>query len=145
VKTFKCLGCHRQRPANPKVKNQKYCGRPECQQARKRAWQRQKMFIDPDYKENQRHAQKQWQENNPDYWNEYRKRHQNPRPSATVHQDAKMDTFPPHSNLISGRYKIIPDGPSNVKMDAIQAIIIPLSTSCLDAKKDPIANSNDST
>jgi len=56
-----------------------------------------------------------------------------------------MDTFPPHSNLIPGRYKIIPDGPSNVKMDAIQAIIIPLSTSCLDANKDPIANSNDSS
>ena len=62
MKTFRCNHCHRCLPADPRVKDQQYCSRADCQLARKRAWQRKKMAVDPDYVENQYLAQKKWQE-----------------------------------------------------------------------------------
>lgn len=32
------------------MKNQRYCGARDCQQARKNAWQREKQQTDPDYR-----------------------------------------------------------------------------------------------
>ena len=60
---------------NPRIKNQKYCNRKDCQRVRKRLWQRRKMKNDPDYKRNQKDSQKNWREKNPDYWKNYRSRH----------------------------------------------------------------------
>ncbi len=34
---------------NPRIKNQQYCNRKDCQRVRKRLWQRRKMKSDPDY------------------------------------------------------------------------------------------------
>ena len=101
MKTFKCRGGHRERPANPKVKEQNYCGRADCQRARRREWQRKKMATDPDYRENQRNSQKQWQEKNPDYWRDYRKNRQDPLLAAPSPQLAKMDTLLPNFHIIS--------------------------------------------
>ena len=101
MKTFKCRSCHRERPANPKVKEQNYCGRADCQRARRREWQRKKMATDLDYRENQRNSQKQWQEKNPDYWRDYRKNRQDPLLAAPSPQLAKMDTLLPNFHIIS--------------------------------------------
>lgn len=43
---------------NPRLKDQRYCARRECQRVRRRLWQRQKMATDADYQQNQRAAQK---------------------------------------------------------------------------------------
>jgi len=69
-----CPNCRHRFTPSPRVKNQKYCGRPECQKARKRKWQRRKRKTDPDYKENQAKAQKAWQGRRPHYPREYRLR-----------------------------------------------------------------------
>jgi len=58
------------RPQNP---SQSYCSKPACQQARKTCWERDKRRHDPDYKSNQRDAQKRWQEKRPSYWKQWRK------------------------------------------------------------------------
>ena len=101
MKTFKCRGCHRELPASPKVKEQNYCGRAECQRARRREWQRKKMATDPDYRENQRNSQRQWQEKNPDYWRNYRKNRQDSLLAAPLPQLAKMDASLPNFHIIS--------------------------------------------
>jgi len=58
----------------PRNREQNYCTAPECQKARKAAWQRNKMHTDPDYKADQKLSQKKWLLANPGYWKEYRKR-----------------------------------------------------------------------
>lgn len=40
--------CQRLFVPNPRVKNQRYCNRKNCQRVRKRLWQREKMAGDPD-------------------------------------------------------------------------------------------------
>lgn len=136
--TLKCLCCRRQVPANPRLKKQNYCGRPDCQRARKKAWQRKKMATDTDYQENQRNAQKQWQEHNPDYWQKYRRNRHKPPPAAPVPQRVKMDTLSRNSHLISGEYLISPSPQSSVKMDTLWVKISPVSESYPSAKKDSI-------
>ena len=136
--TLKCLCCRRQIPANPRLKNQNYCGRPDCQRARRQAWQRKKMATDPAYQENQHRAQKQWQENNPDYWQKYRRNRQKPPPAAPVPQRVKMDTLSRNFHLISGEYLIYPAPQSSVKMDALLVKTSPVSRGWPSAKKDSI-------
>jgi len=85
------------------------------------------MDTDPDYLENQRDAQKQWQEHNPDYWQNYRRKRQKPPPAAPVAQRVKMDTLSRNSHLISGEYFIYPAPQSSIKMDTIRVKIIPVS------------------
>jgi hypothetical protein len=50
------------------------CGK-KCRRLRRRNWQRDKLLLDPDYRANQAAAQKQWLQDHPDYWREYRERH----------------------------------------------------------------------
>ena len=45
----RCAHCRQVFVPNPRVKNQKYCGRQICQNARKAKWQRQKMALDSGY------------------------------------------------------------------------------------------------
>ncbi|WP_112172100.1 hypothetical protein [Paraburkholderia unamae] len=56
--------------------SQRYCSKRDCQRERKARWQKQKIKSDPDYRENQRHAQARWSESHPDYWRTYRDTHQ---------------------------------------------------------------------
>jgi len=63
-------------PANPRVKNQKYCNRKACQRVRKNKWKQSKITSDQDYKNDQRNYHKQWIEQHPGYYRNYRK--QNP-------------------------------------------------------------------
>jgi len=70
----KCLCCKRGFIPHPAVRHQRYCSDPECQRARKRKWQKEKLATDSDYRANQAEAQRQWRSRNKDYWKQYRKK-----------------------------------------------------------------------
>ena len=85
-------------------RGQNYCKKPECQKARKAAWQRNKMHTDPDYKADQKLSQKKWTLANPGYWKEYREKNpekaqrnrmlqitRNRRRARSQNQDEKTD------------------------------------------------------
>jgi hypothetical protein len=120
---------------NPRAKNQQYCGRKECQRARKRAWQKKKMATDPDYRANQRECNKAWRDRNPDYWRNYRKTHlqyvernrllQKARRRRRV---AKMDASASDSLVRTGTYWLIPEG-GVAKMDALarKVVLVPIT------------------
>ena len=130
---FRCACCRRILPRNPRVKNQQYCGAADCQRARKRKWQREKMDTDPDYRANQRESQRSWQQRNPDYWLWYRCKNTNYRRRNRVLQRgrdnlAKMDTLNRIFNDTTTTYLISPEPGNRVKMDALEVKIIPVST-----------------
>jgi hypothetical protein len=68
-----CVHCAQR--FTPRNRLQSYCSRPECQRARKAAWQRIKLKSDPDLKTAKKLSQQKWAANNPGYWKNYRKRH----------------------------------------------------------------------
>ena len=130
--------CRRNFLPNPRVKNQRYCNRKDCQRVRKTLWQREKMANDPDYKATQQDCRKRWLKQNPDYWREYRIRN----PQYTEHNRllqkkrdrkrrlgnlAKMDALERVSHLESGTYYLMPEGVDLAKMDALnhRFILIP--------------------
>lgn len=140
--TFRCACCRQILPRNPKVKNQRYCGDKDCQRARKRKWQREKLEADPDYRANKRESQRVWQRKNPDYWQKYRQRNpasvernrqlQGIRDGAkrrVVPRDdlAKMDTLTPFFNDASAIYYISSSVGGLAKMDALPVKIIQIT------------------
>jgi hypothetical protein len=133
----RCRHCQSFFLPNPRIKNQRYCSRPACQQARKTSWQRNKMRHDPDYQADHRDAQKSWIKHHPDYWKNYRTQHpayvqtnrrkQKKRDRKRRWKNlAKMDALRPFSFIKSGTYFIAPD---LAKMDALaqKIFIIPAS------------------
>ena len=74
--TRHCAGCSRTFEPRPQVPDQAYCSSPECQRARKRQWQKDKLRSDPDYQANQRAAQRAWSARNGDYWRGWRQAQQ---------------------------------------------------------------------
>jgi len=52
----RCQHCQAPLPMSLRNPSQRFCGKKECQKARKRHWQRDKMRSDPDYGLNQRQA-----------------------------------------------------------------------------------------
>ena len=132
-----CRHCQSVFLPNSRIKNQQYCSRPECQQARKTHWQREKVRQDPDYQADHRDAQKNWLKHHPDYWKNYRAQHPsyvqtNKRKQKKRDQKrrwkhlAKMDALIPFSFIKSGTYFIAPD---LAKMDGLaqKIFIIPAS------------------
>ena len=136
-----CAHCGRDFLPNPRVKNQRYCNRPECQRLRKALWQRQKLATDPDYQANQRDAGKTGGKRHPDYWQKYRQRHPwgpatqsasaaRPKlkrpPSRRVNMDviANMDALTPCFSYKPGPYYLVPP---IANMDALpsKVFIIP--------------------
>ena len=78
AKTFLCKNCGKRKPANPRLKgNQNYCGAPECQQARKSLWQKNKMERDSDYHDRQTGCVERWRQQRPldKYQSQYRETH----------------------------------------------------------------------
>jgi hypothetical protein len=69
-----CSHCGDLFKPSPRHKNQIFCMKPECRRARKTAWQSHKMKTDPEYRLNQKASQRQWTENHPGYWREYRRK-----------------------------------------------------------------------
>jgi len=69
-----CRHCGKSFEPFRSVSHQAYCSSRDCQKARKRNWQKQKLEQDPDYSYNQKSSQKGWRERHPDYMREYRLR-----------------------------------------------------------------------
>ena len=68
--------CHCQTLFTPAVNHphQKCCGKKKCVLAGRAKLQKKKMDEVPLYRENQKDANKNWLEKNPDYWKKYRKK-----------------------------------------------------------------------
>ena len=94
-----------------------FCSAAACQRERRRRSQAAKRQSDPDYRENQKRAQKAWAERHPDYWRAYRDQHPEyvarkrarhreraPAPAAV----AKMDASKAEILLRSGTYRVSP-------------------------------------
>lgn len=64
----RCVCCGQPFEPRPQVPDQAFCSAPDCQRARKRQWQRDKLQSDPDYRSNQHAAQRAWTQRNQDYW-----------------------------------------------------------------------------
>jgi len=148
MRTFTCRSCRRTVPADPRVKNQQYCGRSACQRVRRRRWQRTKMATDPDYRDNQLRAQQDWRARNPDYWRQRRQAARADPPPGTPHSShsssdrqssRKMDTLQENFYLPAGSYVITPIGTAGRKMDPLRVEILPLSRRYESRKKDSIA------
>jgi hypothetical protein len=109
----------RPRPQNP---TQTYCSQPACQRARKRDWQRAKRASDPDYRANDRAAQRAWAQAHPQYWRDWRERHpdsvarnrraqgaRNARRRAAADEAiAKEDAWTCESLVPAGTYRLEP-------------------------------------
>ena len=144
-----CVCCGRPFVFNPRVKNQRYCNYKDCQRARKRKWQKEKLATDPDYKANQRACQAEWHRQHPGYYKKYRQDH--PRycqrnttmqicRNAKLRIIAKMDASESASVNKPGAFYLLP---LIAKMDATaqKVIIIPVGydPNKLIAKEDSIA------
>ena len=107
----------------PQVPKQKFCSKKECQQARKREWNKKKLASDPEYREARDGAQQRWKNKNPNYWQDYRARHseytrknreqqnirnQKRRQNPPVAKIVKTDESIPINKVLTGRYKIAP-------------------------------------
>ncbi|WP_072619070.1 MULTISPECIES: hypothetical protein [Pandoraea] len=57
------------------VPRQRYCSSKACQRARRRDWQKSRLRIDADYRDNQARAQARWRAGHASYWREYRASH----------------------------------------------------------------------
>lgn len=107
--TKRCACCGQPFEPRPQVPDQAFCSSPDCQRARKRQWQRDKLKSDPDYRSNQQDAQRAWTQRNQDYWRTRREISIGQRdptmpgpPEARQTTFAKMDV----STLPSGIYRI---------------------------------------
>ena len=135
-----CKACRqpfRPRPQNP---DQCFCSADACQCERRRRWQAAKRQSDPDYRENQKRAQKTWAERHPDYWRAYRDRHPEYVARNRARQReralgrsgvAKMDASKAGISLPSGTYRLSPvTDASFAKMDAWMVEITVISAAC---------------
>ncbi|MEN6439983.1 MAG: hypothetical protein ABFD97_15510 [Syntrophobacter sp.] len=129
MQKVRCAHCGSRFVPNPRIKNQRYCGKLQCQRARKTSWQRQKLAADPDYQANKRDSQRAWMSRNLTYWQSWRARHpsyvernrmgQENRGSRYKNRVAKMDALKQFSVIKTGSYYILPDSDELVaKMDA---------------------------
>ncbi len=147
--TISCAHCGHLFTPNPRVKNQRYCGKKPCQRARKRKWQKEKLATDPDYKANQRACQIDWHRQHPGYYRKYRQG--NPRycqrntllqscRNAKARVIAKMDALEPAPVNKPGAFYLLP---LIAKMDASaqKVLIIPMGydPQSVIAKEDSIA------
>ena len=144
-----CAHCRRLFAPNHRVKNQRYCGQKECQRARKRKWQKEKLATDPDYKANQRDCQAEWHRHHPGYYKKYRQDHPRYCQRNTVLQTcrnakrlmiAKMDALESAPINKPGAFYLLP---LIAKMDASaqKVLIVPMDYDPLEriAKEDSIA------
>lgn len=128
-----CVYCDSPLPSGKRNPKQRYCGRLECQRARKRLWQKAKLQNDPCYKDNQKRANKDWQKNNSAYWQGYRSKNNQyvernrvrsrermrlrRQIVLAVQKFAKMDALLLDEQRLSGHYALLPIGDMFAKMD----------------------------
>ncbi len=143
--TKRCACCGQTFLPRPQAPNQTYCSLSECQRARKRQWHHNKLQSDPDYRGNQRDAQRAWLERHPDYWRNYRDAHpeyaernrdrQRADQSGNTHSLAKMDVCWTPS-LPPGLYRITPTRRTDASNS--KALVVEITPVCVDCpcKKD---------
>lgn len=138
-----CVCCKKGITPHPAVPDQRYCGKLECQRARKRKWQKDKLAKDSDYRQDQAAAQQEWCSRNKDYWKEYRKRNPAYTEQNRIRQRernckrrtrsviAKMDEQKAENAIPSGCYLLspVPDG-KVAKMDELIVEISVVSMGC---------------
>jgi len=135
-----CKACRQPFRPRPQHPDQCFCPAAACQRERRRRWQAAKRQSDPDYRENQKHAQKAWAERNPDYWRTYREQHPEYVARNRARQReralgragvAKMDASKAEIALPSGTYRLSPViDASLAKMDAWMVEITVISAAC---------------
>ena len=138
-----CLYCQKRFIPHPAVRDQQYCSNRECQKARKRKWQKEKLARDSDYRDNQAKAQRQWRSRNKDYWKRYREKHPVYRERNRMAQKernrrrlsgaeiAKMDEQKGKTLIPSGRYRLVPFCDQGIaKMDALIVELGVISGDC---------------
>jgi hypothetical protein len=123
---FQCKHCRKRTKKNPRIKEgQHYCGSEACQQARKNAWEREKINRDGLYRTRLRASKKQWRKQprgylyqrkyrvtHPDYVQSNRgkqlKRNQKRKILLTGEQIVKTDALRSEKPIPSGLYTLIP-------------------------------------
>lgn len=140
-----CAGCGQAFQPRPQAPNQTYCSAQACQRMRKRQWQQSKLQSDPDYRGNQRDAQRAWHESHPDYWRQYRNAHQEYAERGRGRQQCglfsntdgvKMDAWNPSLVLTPGLYMIAPARGRGVSVNG--TLLVEITPVCPDCpcKKD---------
>lgn len=71
----RCAACRKLFHPRPQSPGQTFCSAAPCQRERKRRWQKARRVTDPDYRENDVQANRQWRRRHPDYWRAYRRKH----------------------------------------------------------------------
>lgn len=133
-----CKACRRMFTPSPRRPDQKYCSQKQCQKARRRDWQREKLKTDKRYRQAQQAAKDAWRARNPRYWANYRQGHpeyvqrnrEQQRARNARRRIAKMDESEPQSFFESGAYRIIPVQGKFANMDEILVIIQKVSAGC---------------
>lgn len=142
----RCLACRKVFTVRAQTPEQRYCSAPACQRERRRRWQREKRRSDPDYRENQRQAQRRWAARHRGYWRAYRAehpeytaanraqqlerdRHRREREAGPVARSglAKSDASSADSRALSGTYRLVPVTRGLAKMDVWTVELHPLS------------------
>jgi hypothetical protein len=134
IDVVSCAHCGHLFNSDPRVKNQRYCGEKNCQRARKRRWQKEKLATDPDYKSNQLACQIEWHRQHPGYYKKYRQDHPRYCQRNTILQTcrnaklrviAKMDALEAATINKAGAFYLLP---LIAKMDASaqKVLIVPI-------------------
>lgn len=132
----RCGGIFHPRPQAP---NQSLCSGRNCQRARKQLWQQARLRDDPDYRENQRAAQRNWQARNPGYWREYRARRARQSEQAGA---AKMDVSFVHPEVLYRIRKSEVSGPRTGDLWVIEAVSAdPKALRKMDASREDLIDS----
>ena len=123
----RCAACRKLFPPRPQSPGQTFCSAAPCQRERKRRWQKARRAADPDYRDNDTQASRQWRRRHPDYWRAYRRQHPQsvllnrqkqrerdrsrrlppPRPPPTP-QLANEDVSSPQYPVETGTYRLFP-------------------------------------
>jgi len=69
----RCINCGRMFYPQKHIKNQRYCSRKECQNARKKEWAKYRLKHDKNYKTYRKAIHDKWKINHPYYWRYYKK------------------------------------------------------------------------
>ena len=71
----RCAGCRKLFHPRPQSPEQTFCSAAQCQRERKCRWQKARRASDPDYRDNDVQANRQWRSRHPGYWRAYRRKH----------------------------------------------------------------------
>lgn len=138
-----CVHCGDEFEPDKRVRDQKYCGKEDCQRTRRAIWRRGKMMTDPDYRDNQKRCQTEWLEKNKGYYKKYRERHPEKAERNRILQKgrdairrknglnkllAKIDAIQDRlSRPCGGIFRIVPQGDELLaKIDAMTVELIPV-------------------